>query len=405
MVNSIEAAAVSDSPYAAELRRGRANMRFSPALEAEYIRNCLVENRNLIVVTCFFATLLIALRGLEQGLGGFWTSRLPIDFGLVFSGSILLSAIACSVAFERSFLPWATVIVPVRNTIMAAQIAGFAAHGEMDMLMALPLLLIGPFFLLGLSWRTALISGAMTACSFIASAVLFDLPFPATARASALLFLGLIMCAVAARNLEKRSRIAFLESNVTTELAQNDSLTGAKNRRIFDEHLARTWPQAIASSHTVAILLIDVDHFKAYNDNYGHQAGDQTLRKVAQTLQTFINRPLDLLARYGGEEFVAVFYNVDVDGARATAERVRHAIEELAIEHRGSPLWRVTISVGVAIVEPTKGRNSRGALQLADQALYEAKVRGRNRIKLMTDADYRMLVTGIFSMEAQRESA
>jgi diguanylate cyclase (GGDEF) domain len=104
-------------------------------------------------------------------------------------------------------------------------------------------------------------------------------------------------------------------------------------------------------------------------------------------------------------EFVAVFCDVDLEGAKATANRMRHAIEELVIEHRGSPIGKVTISAGVAVVEPTRGRNPRGALQLADQALYEAKIRGRNRVEIMNDIDYRMLVTGIFTKDAARVDA
>jgi diguanylate cyclase (GGDEF)-like protein len=380
-------------------------MRFPPALEAEYVRAKLIENRLLIGVACLFATLLIGLRGLEQALGGHWGSRLPVDFGLVFSSSLLLTVLVCSAAFERWFLYCAAVIVPIRNAIIAAKIAHSAAGGEMDLLMALPLLLIGPFFFLGLRFRIALIAGVVTAATFMSYAFFIDLPLPATLRACVLLSTGLVVCAIAACSIEKRSRTSFLETRITAELAQNDSLTGTKNRRIFDEHLARLWPQAVDRSATVALLLIDIDHFKAYNDTYGHQAGDQALRLVARTLQMFIRQPLDLLARYGGEEFVAVFCDVDLEGAKATANRMRHAIEELAIEHRGSPLGKVTISAGVAVVEPTSGRNPRGALQLADQALYEAKIRGRNRVEVMNDIDYKMLVTGIFTKDAARVEA
>jgi diguanylate cyclase (GGDEF)-like protein len=196
-------------------------------------------------------------------------------------------------------------------------------------------------------------------------------------------------------------RTSFLEGHVIAELAQHDALTGTKNRRVFDDYLARIWPQAMEDGRAIGILLIDVDHFKAYNDNYGHQAGDQALRHVAQTIQKFVRHPLDLLARYGGEEFAVILYDVDGEQAVETAHRVRRAVRELAIEHSGSRTSAgVTISVGVAIVQPTLRRNPRGALQLADQALYEAKAKGRNRVELMDDAEYRMLVTGVFSKKS-----
>jgi diguanylate cyclase (GGDEF)-like protein len=233
---------------------------------------------------------------------------------------------------------------------------------------------------------------------FIISASCFDLALPIALRADAFLIMGMIACTIAGRHVEKWSRTAFLESHLVEELAQHDALTGTKNRRVFDEYLVRLWQQALDDRRALAILLIDVDHFKAYNDRYGHQAGDQVLRRVAQAAQRLVRRPLDVLTRYGGEEFAAILYDVDGNQAQDIAERIRRAVGELAIEHRGSRTSKgLTISVGVAVVEPTFERNPRGALQLADQALYEAKVRGRNRVELMDEAQHRMLVTGVFA--------
>jgi diguanylate cyclase (GGDEF)-like protein len=402
-VSRLSLNAFPDSPYAAELQRGCPNLRFSPKLEAEYLRAHLLHSRTVIRVACMLAALVAAFRGVEQAFAGPWNSILLFDFGLVISGSIMLASIAWSPAFERLYLQWAQIIVPVRNSIVAAHIAEAAAHGQLEMLMVLPIVLLGPFFFLGLRFRTALLSGVLTVASFIAYAIFFELALPVALRSSAFLLMALIACAIAARHLEKWSRTSFLETRFIAELAQQDALTGTKNRRVFDEHLARLWPQAIEDGRAIAILLIDVDHFKAYNDRYGHQAGDEVLRRVAQTVQALVLRPLDVLARYGGEEFAAVLYDVDGNQAMATADRIRRAVEELDIKHRGSRTSAVvTISVGVAVIEPTLERNPRGALQLADQALYEAKVRGRNRVELMNDAEYQMLVTGVFSKDSSR---
>lgn len=400
-VNRLNLSAFPESPYAAELQRGIASLRFGAKLEAEYVETHLMRTRTLIRVACVLAALLIILRGIEQAVAGAWNGRLPIDFGLVAAGSAILAGIAWSPAFERLYLPFARIIVPARTAIVAAHIAEAGARGHLEMFMVLPLLLIGPFFFLGLRFRTALLSGALTTISFSGHAIYFDLAIPVALRSCAFLAMCLIACAIAARHLEKLSRTSFLESHLIAELAQHDALTGTKNRRVFDEHLARLWPQAIEDGRSLAILLVDVDHFKAYNDSYGHQAGDQALRRVAQTVQTFVRRPLDVLARYGGEEFAAVLYDVDGDQATTIADRMRRAVEELNIEHRGSRTSvGVTISVGVAVVEPVLERNPRGALQLADQALYQAKTRGRNRVELMNEAEYRMLVTGVFSKES-----
>jgi diguanylate cyclase (GGDEF)-like protein len=215
--------------------------------------------------------------------------------------------------------------------------------------------------------------------------------------------LGLIAFAIAARHLEHLSRRSFLETRLIAELAQQDALTGVKNRRAFDEHLAQLWPRAIGDGKKLATLLIDVDHFKDYNDCYGHQAGDETLRRVAQTVQTFVRRPQDIIARYGGEEFAALLYGVDAVDANEIADRMRRAVENLRVEHRKSrTASAVTISIGVAVIEPTRERDPRGALQLADEALYQAKTRGRNRVQLMNEDDYTSLVTGAFSKGAAR---
>jgi diguanylate cyclase (GGDEF)-like protein len=401
-LSQLNLSAIPDSPYGAELQRGSATLSFgSRILETEYLCADLIRSRTLIRIACTLAVLLTVVRGVEQTVEGFWNGVVPIDFGLVFLGSLVLASIAWSPIFESRFLQWARIIVPIRNSIAAAYAAETAAHGHIEMLMVLPFLLIGPFFFLGLRMRAALVSGALTLVSFAASAAFFELAPNVALRPCAFLLLGLIACTIAARHLERGSRTAFLESRIIAELAQHDALTGTKNRRVFDEYLSRLWQQAMKDGRAIAILLIDVDHFKAYNDRYGHQAGDEVLRQVAQTLQTFVCRPLDVLARYGGEEFAVILYDVDRVQAMDFATRIHRAVGELAIEHRGSRTAEgLSISVGVAAIRPANKRNPRGALQLADQALYEAKARGRNRVELMNDTEYGMLVTGIFSRKS-----
>ncbi len=397
-LSRLDLSAFPDSPYAAELQRDAPNLRFTPKLEAEYVLSFLIERRTLIRVACLLAAVLAVLRGAEQAVESAWNTVLVVDFGLVIAGSITLVSIAWSKAYERLYMPWACCVVPVRNTIAAFHIAQAAAHGQSEMLMILPMMVLGPFFFQGLRFRMALVCGVLTVVSFMLSAAYFGFALPAALRADAFLALGVVACAIAARHLEKWSRTSFLEGRLIAELAQHDALTGTKNRRVFDDYLNRLWQQAIEDRRTVAILLIDVDHFKAFNDRYGHQAGDQTLRRVAQTVQRFVRRPLDVLTRYGGEEFAAILYDVDSRQALDTADRIRRAVGDLAIEHRGSRTSTgVTISVGVAVVAPTDERNPRGALQLADQALYEAKVKGRNRVELMDEAEHKMLVTGVFA--------
>jgi diguanylate cyclase (GGDEF)-like protein len=397
-VAQLNPAAFPDSPYAIELQRGAANRRFCPRLEAEYCRTRLMEGRALVRVTCLLAVLVAVLRGAEQLFLGSWNTLLVIDFGLVIAGSVVLAAIAWSSAFERLYLPWARLVVPCRNTLIAVHIAEAAARGQLEVLMGLPVMLVGSFFFFGLRFPTALVAGVLIFTGFLGAGVFFELTPAVAIHTGVFLALAVVACAMAARHFERCSRTGFLEDRLIADLAQHDTLTGTKNRRVFDEHLTRLWQQAVEDGRTVAILLLDVDHFKAYNDRYGHLAGDLTLRRVAQTAQSFVRRPLDILARYGGEEFAAILYDVEADRAKDVADRICRAVAELAIEHSDSRTTRaVTISVGVAVVKATAQRNPRGALQLADQALYEAKVRGRNRVELLDDEEHRTLVTGVFA--------
>jgi diguanylate cyclase (GGDEF)-like protein len=378
--------------------RSRLNLRFGPTLEAEYARAHLNNSRTLILVACVVATLLAILRGAEQMVRNGSSSIDPITLAIVITSSLALTAIASSTTFERLYLPWARLVVPIRNVIVAAHIATAASLGQLELLMIMPIALIGPFFFLGFNFHMGLLCGVLTTGSFIVSALFLDLGPTITLRTCVFLLLNLVACTIIARHFDKLSRTAFVETRVNADLAQHDALTGMKNRRVFDEHLVSLWPKAIEDRRAIAVLLVDVDHFKSYNDHYGHQAGDQTLRRVAQAIQTFACRPLDVLARYGGEEFAAVIYDVDEQRAMQVAERMRCAVEELNISHQGSRTFgRVTISVGVAAVKPTRDRNVQGVLQLADQALYEAKASGRNRIKTMSEVEHRMLETGVFS--------
>jgi diguanylate cyclase (GGDEF)-like protein len=167
--------------------------------------------------------------------------------------------------------------------------------------------------------------------------------------------------------------------------AHIDGLTGIANRRRFDEVLEREWQAASRSRSRLSVVMVDVDRFKAYNDRYGHQAGDSCLHHVAQALYGVPNRATDLVARYGGEEFVILLPATDAEGAARIAERGRADIQALALEHAGNPSGggHVSISAGVATLVPPDDAAPAGSQALvaeADAALYEAKRTGRNRV-------------------------
>ncbi|MBC7701715.1 diguanylate cyclase [Aquabacterium sp.] len=166
-------------------------------------------------------------------------------------------------------------------------------------------------------------------------------------------------------------------------LSRSDALTQVANRRHFDEYLQQAWSRASLDGSPLSMLMIDVDHFKAYNDCYGHQAGDACLKAIAQALTSCTRRPNDLVARLGGEEFGVLLQQASAPTARLTAERVCEAVAALRLPHEHSPTadW-VTISVGLITVRaeaPSAGPQA--MISGADQALYDAKREGRNRVK------------------------
>jgi diguanylate cyclase (GGDEF)-like protein/PAS domain S-box-containing protein len=167
---------------------------------------------------------------------------------------------------------------------------------------------------------------------------------------------------------------------VAESLASIDALTGVANRRNFDEFFAGEWLRAIRSQSAISVLMIDVDHFKRYNDRYGHVSGDNCLKEVARTIASCIRRPTDLLARYGGEEFIVVLPNTNAAGAKSIAEQIRKAVEERQIPHEDSSESVVTISIGCATQIPEVRSLSTLLVKIADEALYQAKSAGRNCI-------------------------
>ena len=168
-------------------------------------------------------------------------------------------------------------------------------------------------------------------------------------------------------------------------LAGTDGLTGVPNRRSFDTAFEIETRSAQSDGSQLSILMFDIDSFKAYNDYYGHPAGDDCLRLVARELAAGLGRPRDLLARYGGEEFVAILPQTDLAGALAVAEARRAAIEGLAIAHAGSGSGIVTVSIGVATFSAEMEASAVDVLRRSDEALYVAKRDGRNRVHGITD--------------------
>ncbi len=171
------------------------------------------------------------------------------------------------------------------------------------------------------------------------------------------------------------------QADLLRSMAFVDGLTGIANRRQFDDALQREWRAGRRAGTSLALVMIDVDHFKLFNDTYGHQAGDACLQAIAGILRADMGRPHDLIARYGGEEFACVLPDTNLAGAQVKAERLRQAVQSLGIAHEASGTAPVvTISVGLALFIPTDELTPEQLVAAADAQLYNAKHAGRNRV-------------------------
>ena len=185
----------------------------------------------------------------------------------------------------------------------------------------------------------------------------------------------LIMAFPVAASLSQRRK---LEQQLET-LATTDTLTGLATRRRFEEHYHTVWAEALREGKPIALLMLDIDFFKPYNDSYGHLQGDQCIRSIAAIIGAAARRPLDLAVRYGGEEFLLLLPNTAAEGAVLLANEIHQTLAAANIQHRDSPHEKITISIGLAVAVPEAGTASVDLIEAADKALYRAKHAGRSR--------------------------
>lgn len=183
------------------------------------------------------------------------------------------------------------------------------------------------------------------------------------------------------RRVAERTEALTLANQRLEALSTTDGLTGLANRRSFDDTLAREWQRARRSGQPLALLMIDVDHFKGFNDTYGHLAGDDCLRQIAQVLRGRMQRGGDTVARFGGEEF-AIITAIGLDDACAVAERIRDDVARTSIVLEGASTARVSVSIGVSVIVPRASDQAEELIALADAALYDAKHLGRNQVRV-----------------------
>jgi diguanylate cyclase (GGDEF)-like protein len=382
-----------------QLRRGFHGLRFEGGLEAAWRRDQFQERlRYLRINLAILAAITLAViqvdRVVMPAIG-----RIVPDLARV---GVLLPLLLAgfAITFLRRADAWYPRYIAVAMTAALAALAWISvaswAAGEPRVFVRLLLAIVAVYFVLGLGFRAAIAVNALGFTAYAAIAASKGMPGVELTHYLATLTVANVICIAGAWNLEHARRTAWLEGQRLAESALQDGLTGIHNRRRFDEHLQRVWSQCVRERKPLALLLADIDHFKPYNDRYGHQAGDEAMKAVAEALGGFARRPLDLAARYGGEEFAIILYDTKREQAERIADEILEAVRRLAVPHAGSGAAPVlTVSIGVACVAPAARRSWTGLVQLADQALYAAKDGGRNRAVAL-EQEYEHMQTGYF---------
>jgi diguanylate cyclase (GGDEF)-like protein len=391
-----------DSPHAHELRRGLMDLRFEETLEAEYRVAHLRRVRQRVRIWYSLNLVLSVLFTADQVRRfGAWNPLSLTHICALVPCALALVWLAWSRHYDRWYLPASRVLATGFNVLVAAFVAFALVRERAEQLASLTVILMGAFFFTGLMFRQAVLTAAVLLIAFATAAVAVGLNGAVLLKCMIVLSITSGLAAIIYRDAEQAYRRSFLEGALINELVARDGLSGLMNRRAFDEHLLRVWQQALRDQRAIAVLIIDIDHFKRHNDEWGHQAGDTALRSVAQAIQGFARRPFDLAARYGGEEFAVILYDMPLVRLHEMAERLRAAVQSLPINPRKSAAQsaaEVTVSIGVGLAVPSIGRTAQGVVQLADEALYEAKQAGRNRVVVKGTDAYKLLDTGIFNM-------
>ncbi len=334
-------------------------------------------------------------------------NELAVDvlrFAFIVPTSLAMLLVSYTALYRRWFSLTAQIVAPVHA--LSFVVMDILMHPRGYSLSSwMPLVVLAPYFLYGMLHAQAVRTALLIVLAYAVGGELAGVAGPQ--RVFDMFVIG-FSCAIGGAihfSFQRGVRRNYVAKQVLSESANRDSLTGIHNRRMFDEHMQRLWQQAMRERVPLALLLVDLDHFKAFNDRRGHQAGDACLAKVASVLPVGARRPFDLAARYGGEEFAVLLYDTRRDRVEEICRQLHASLQKAALEHPCSPVSPlVTFSIGAACVEPSVGRHPEGFIQLADEALYAATERGRNRTVIM-DREYETLTTGAFRIPRARGEA
>jgi diguanylate cyclase (GGDEF)-like protein len=389
--------------------------RFDEKTETEFRRWYLnyVQARVRAAAWMPLVTLLLVLYapGYFSDLRAAWFGdRYPLAievlrFGIVLPSTIAIVLIAYTDLYQRFYGIAAQIVAPLHAACFIAMDVMMRPQGY-SLSAWLVLVILGSYFTYGMLLNQGIRCAATILGTYVAMGLAAGLNSPQWRMDLAALTFGATFAGYVFFSLHRAVRASYFDHRQMSDHLHRDALTGIHNRRMFDDQVARLWQQAQRERVTMGLLIVDIDHFKTYNDTLGHQAGDECLARIAAILAAGARRPLDVAARYGGEEFAILLYRADRQTMEELAEQLRSHVVSTALPHPASPVSGVvTVSIGGACVSPSDGRSAIGFIQLADEALYAAKERGRNRVVVM-DREYETLRTGVFrSFKVQKEAA
>lgn len=391
-----------DSAFARQIDAGHAWLRFDAELEPGFREAHRTRTLPFVRAALWITLLLAALFILTAGLRGTgpdrWGAALtPAGY---FAAVLIITIVISHVAPRSGPYRAAVTLTAATATIGAVVWNLFTPQPEAQLGFAvIPVAIAFGYFALGLMLRTAGLLALGAIAVYGLGAWLTGLPPGVLISNVVVLLLASVVCAIGGYMLEHTLRTGYLEGQLLGEMVDRDGLTGLYNRRAFDRYLDQAWSIARRQRAPLSLLLVDIDHFKPYNDRHGHQAGDDCLQRVTAAVSGVARRPLDLAARYGGEEFVVILYGIDHASAMRLAATLVERVLKLRIPHDDSDVANVvTVSVGVATVFPADtDRSPRGVIQLADRCLYRAKRDGRNRV-VGEEAEDALIQTGIFEV-------
>ena len=375
------------SAHAAQLRAGFRWLRFASGLEREFRR--FIHERYLIrtrLALTGAAVLLavFALRDMRILPPEVWHTTVALRLFVMVPAVLLVLASSFVHRLASVFELITAAGVTVVMGALSAAVLHAGAQGSPLPYEGLMVVMIYAIFLCGMRFYTATASTISVAIAYLIGRALLDLPAEVTSQQAYYMSVITLIGLVGSYSLELSQRANFLTEHVALFRATRDPMTHLYNRRAALDHLDRAWRLAFRERKSVAIVMIDVDHFKRYNDRYGHSQGDTCLAEVAAVLRDRVRRPMDMVARYGGEEFIAILYDVGDAAIHMICEDARQAVRELELAHpENKPHEVVTVSVGAAWAEPAGGvATIESVIEGADQALYRAKAAGRNRCEM-----------------------